>query len=133
MEFATASTSLQFHLEEIELLRKEIEYRSLQQAALERDVIIASAAIYAGLATLKATDIDPDLQQIAPLLWWIPFCLAIYARARFFSHDSTIRRLGSYIMKCESLINCIDHGGDTIVKDLRRMLVRQKSHLFIGE
>jgi hypothetical protein len=54
---APSNPSDNFRLKEIEYLRKEIEYRTLNQWTTERDLIIGITVSYIALATLKLDSI----------------------------------------------------------------------------
>src|SRR5262245_27089832 len=102
-----------FHLNDVQYLRREIEHRSSQQSAIERDLVIALVAIYTGLATAQAAILDPDLRPLARLAWWLPFFLSLYARSRFFSHDSSIHRIARYLRRCEVELALTGFGWET--------------------
>jgi hypothetical protein len=103
-------TPLQFHLAEIHYLRREIEYRSLDQSLIERNTIISLGAIYAGLATLDASKIDPTLLSWSSMFWIIPVLISCHGHARYFDHHRAIMRLGDYIATCEKLLDPVYAG-----------------------
>ncbi|HEX6014578.1 MAG TPA: hypothetical protein VFY87_22855 [Geminicoccaceae bacterium] len=59
-------TPLQFHIVEVEFLRKEIESRSIDQRELERNVVVLLIGIYAALGTLAASDVSTELRDAIP-------------------------------------------------------------------
>jgi hypothetical protein len=99
-----------FHLKEIEYLRKEIEYRTAGQVALERNVVIAISVVYAGLATLDRGRLVEPLGGLTIFFWFIPALIAIAGTARFFDDHYSIRNIGQYIAELEGRLDP-QHGG----------------------
>jgi len=106
----TISDATAFHLRELEYLRKEIEYRTLGQSTIERDVVIAVSAVYTALATLDVKHITPPLAPLAFYFWTIPFLIAVAGAAKFAADHYAIRNIGQYILKLEGMLDQ-DHGG----------------------
>jgi hypothetical protein len=88
-------------LKELEYLRKEIEYRTIGQAVLERNVVVAISAVYVALATLDISKLAPPLASLSLYFWIIPFLVAVGGAARFFDDHNAIRDIGGYIARIE--------------------------------
>jgi len=99
-----SETATAFRLKEFELLRKEIEYRTTSQLSVERDVILATVAIYGGLVTLWDKISDP-LQTVSLLFWFAPLIIVIGGASRWWDGHNIIREIGSYISEREKLLD----------------------------
>lgn len=100
-------------LKEIEYLRKEIEYRTVGQAVLERNVVVAISAVYVALATLDISRLAPPLASLSLYFWIIPFLVAVGGAARFFDDHNAIRDIGGYIAKIERELDPESGGWET--------------------
>lgn len=99
-----------FHLKEIEYLRKEIEYRTGGQVALERNVVIAVSVVYTALATLDYNRLVQPLGTLTVYFWFIPVLIATAGAARFLDDHFAIGNIGRYIAELESRFDP-EHGG----------------------
>src|SRR3954447_3122868 len=99
-----SETATAFRLKEFELLRKEIEYRTISQLSAERDVIWATVAIYGGLVTLWDKISDP-LQTVSLLFWFAPLIIVIGGASRWWDDHNVIREIGNYISERERLLD----------------------------
>ena len=98
-----AQTNLRF--KELEYLRKEIEYRTLSQALVERNGGVAISAVYVALATLDTQRLAPGLVSLNVYFWIIPFLVAVAGAARFFDDHNAIRDIGGYIAMLEKQLD----------------------------
>jgi hypothetical protein len=86
-----------FHMKEVDYLRKEIEYRTLDQSRIERDVVIAVSVVYAALATLDPTKLTPVVEPQKIYFWFIPFFIVAVGWAKFAANLYAIDYIGKYI------------------------------------
>jgi hypothetical protein len=93
-----------FRLKEVEYLRKEIEYRTGHQVAIERDVLIAISIVYAGLATIQKP-LLPELEPLKYYFFFIPFLIWLAGFARFMDDRKVIQKLGDYIAEREEQLD----------------------------
>jgi hypothetical protein len=87
-----------FRLEELKLLRHEIEVRSEEQQSMERYILLADAAIYASLVFPG----EHHPTEIAWIAWYLPGLLALAALTRWRESVRMIRRLARYIRELEA-------------------------------
>ncbi len=89
-------TNLEFMKEEYLALRKEIEASVSELATLERQCVLATAAIYTWLVTagLKGG-------TVAQLAWSIPVIISVFGALRSLSAGQHLRRLSCYIQEIE--------------------------------
>lgn len=106
-------------LKELEYLRKEIEYRTIGQGVLERNVVVAISAVYVALATLDISRLAPPLASLSLYFWIIPFLVAVGGAARFFDDHNAIRDIGGYIAKIERELDP-ENGGWEIYRSAQR-------------
>jgi hypothetical protein len=112
MESFAEKAHHEFKLKEFELLRKEIEYRTAGQERVERNVVIAIIAIYAWLALLDTSKLQPPIQDVYPYLYWLPFLIVVMGAARFWDDHNVISNIGRYIARQEKIVNSPDGGGE---------------------
>ncbi|NNB43294.1 hypothetical protein [Pseudomonas chlororaphis] len=84
-----------FLKEEYLTLRKEVEVAVAELAALERNAILAIAAIYSWLIAAKFTI------PLASLAWSIPLLISLFSALRSFNVGQHLQRLSAYIKKIE--------------------------------
>jgi hypothetical protein len=89
-------------LEEFRGLRGEIELRASEQRAMERNVILLSASIYAFLLYPKdKAAIDPDSEQFLQLAWYLPSLFSFLALVRWRESVKMIEALAKYLKTVE--------------------------------
>jgi hypothetical protein len=84
-----------FRLKEFESLRKEIDDRRKDQWVTERDVVVATVAIYWALA--NADKIVAPLKGIIPLLWFSPLFIWLAGISRWMDDGRLITEIGRFI------------------------------------
>jgi hypothetical protein len=95
-----------FEIKEFELLRKEIEYRTTNQWTTERDVVLATIAIYWSRSKEVHYDQLPiNLQPIVWLFWLAPIFVFLAGAARWLDDRRVIDRIGEYILEREEIID----------------------------
>ncbi len=82
--------------EEYLTLRKEVETHMAELGLLEKNCVLASAAIYAWLAK------GGDAASISAIAWYIPIFFAIFGAIRSFSLGVHLKNLGEYLFEIES-------------------------------
>ena len=85
-----------FPKEEYLTLRKEVETHMTELGQLERNTVLASAAVYAWLAK------DGAETSIAGIGWYIPILFAFFGALRSLSLCFHLVHLGDYIKKIEA-------------------------------
>ncbi len=109
-EAAESEAAKAFRVEELKLLRHEIEVRSEEQRAMERYVLLADAAIYAVLVfPNKASDKTLDT-SVAWIGWYLPGLLAVAALVRWYESVRMIRNIAEYIQRIETKVLGSDNG-----------------------
>ncbi len=90
-------TNFEFMKEEYLTLRREIEASVSELATLERQCVLATAAIYTWLVTagLKGG-------AVTQLAWSIPVIISVFGALRSFSTGQHLRRLSCYIQEIEN-------------------------------
>jgi hypothetical protein len=122
-ELAKETLEEKYLLEEMKLLRGEVELRGQEQRNMEKYVIIADAAIYAFLLKDK---LEGAAATLAPYAWYIPPVLAALAYIRWFESVRMIDRLAEYIARRETrIIKSPDFGWETFLD--RKRLTRTSS------
>jgi hypothetical protein len=94
-----------FRLKEFEILRKEIEYRTVGQERVERNVVVAVIAMYAWLALVDVDKLQGPLKEVYPYLWWLPFFIVVLGGARFWDDHIVIGNIGAYIARLEKIVD----------------------------
>lgn len=84
-----------FLKEEYLTLRKEVEAAVAELASLERNAILAIAAIYSWLVTAKLAI------PFSYLAWSIPILISLFSALRSFNVGQHLQRLSDYIKKIE--------------------------------
>lgn len=84
-----------FLKEEYLTLRKEVEAAVAELASLERNAILATAAIYSWLVTAKLTI------PLSYLAWSIPILISLFSALRSFNVGQHLQCLSIYIKKIE--------------------------------
>lgn len=82
-----------FLKEEYLTLRKEVEAAVAELASLERNAILAIAAIYSWLVTAKL------VIPFSYLAWSIPILISLFSALRSFNVGQHLQRLSAYIKK----------------------------------
>ena len=96
---APAAKKAEFLAEEYRLLRGEIEARSQEQRAMERNVVIITTAVLSFL--LGSQPDNPDLMKLAAIGWLIPPVVAFLALGRWLESLKMIKALADYIRRYE--------------------------------
>jgi hypothetical protein len=100
-----------FHLEEFKQLKDEIKSHREAQFALQRNVLIAVAAVYVAAATLEAQEIDPGLQPLGWVIWWAPPVVVAFAWAQTSISYAIIGLIARYITNKIEFNFALDHEG----------------------
>src|SRR6202012_1423761 len=88
-------------LEEFRVLRGEIELRASEQRAMERNVVLLAASIYAFLLYPKEGKIDPGDAPFLTLAWYLPSLFSFLALVRWRESLKMIEALAEYLKKLE--------------------------------
>jgi hypothetical protein len=124
-------------MKEVDYLRKEVEYRTLDQSRIERDVVIAVSVIYTGLATLDTNRVVPALAPLIFYFWIIPFLIVAVGWAKFAANLYAIRNIGIYIAQLEKRFDPVDLGWESWIESHRQVgnkipsLLRRRSWLVL--
>ena len=89
-------------LEEFRVLRGEIELRAGEQRAMERNVVLLAAAIYAFLLYPKSNPLDPGDMPFITLAWYLPSMFSFLALVRWRESLKMIEALAEYLRQMES-------------------------------
>jgi hypothetical protein len=89
-------TGLEFMKEEYLTLRKEVEASVSELATLERQCMLATAAVYTWLMTAGLKE-----AVVVHLAWSIPVIISVFGALRSFSAGQHLQRLSLYIQKIE--------------------------------
>jgi len=90
----------QLHLEEFRILRGEIELRSAEQRGMERNVVLAAAAIYGFLLAPKGGVPAEDMPFVG-LAWYLPPLFGFLGFIRWRESVKMIDALAEYIRGLE--------------------------------
>jgi hypothetical protein len=93
-----------FLIEEYKSLREEIKTKLGENVAVERQTLIAIAAVMAAAATLDEQKVIGNVKGITWIIWWIPFIIAVFARAFDAVNTALIGTIGLYIKNTQEKI-----------------------------
>jgi hypothetical protein len=88
-------------LEEFRVLRGEIELRASEQRAMERNVVLLAASIYAFLLYPKKDPTDPSDMPFITLAWYLPSLFSFLALVRWRESLKMIEALAEYLKQME--------------------------------
>ena len=94
-----------FRIKEFEALRKEIDDRRKDQWTTERDVPLATIAIFWALTTIQDKDIPPDLLGVLPLLWFSPLIVWATGMSRWLDDVNLVNEIASFIKQREKYLD----------------------------
>jgi len=109
----------QFRLKEFELLRGEVEHRSQEQRAMERNVVILTAAIFTFLVSKDLDRKNPDTMELLWAVWVIPPFVIFLALSRWLDSLKMIKRLAGYLSVLETKVVGAKSGWENSLKQVR--------------
>ncbi len=86
----------EYKLEEMKLLRGEVELRGQERRSMERNVLLADAAIYSFVLAPEKIDFRA-MHRLGWLVWYLPPMLAFLALIRWRESLKMIGHLAEYI------------------------------------
>ena len=95
-----------FAIKEFEMLRTKMDQCIAEFRALERNALLASAAVYSFGFT---SSIDSD--SFKNVIFWVPLLIALLGAARAYALRCYVELIGKYIYRLEKLINNNDADG----------------------
>ena len=104
-------------IEEMKLLRSEVELRGQEHRNMEKYVILGDAAIYTFL--LSKGEVSDSFKELASYAWYIPPVFAALAYFRWFESIRMIERLARYLQIRERSLLPDDMGWESFLNGER--------------
>jgi hypothetical protein len=109
----------QFRLKEFELLRGEVEHRSQEQRAMERNVVILTAAIFTFLVSKDLDRKNEDTIELLWVVWVIPPFVSFLALSRWLDSLKMIKQLAGYLSVLETKVVGAESGWENSLSEVR--------------
>jgi hypothetical protein len=109
----------QFRLKEFELLRGEVEHRSQEQRAMERNVVILTAAIFTFLVSKDLDRKNEETMELLWVVWIIPPFVSFLALSRWLDSLKMIKQLAGYLSVLETKVVGAESGWENSLSEVR--------------